>query len=113
MEGSPFWTEPGFLNTEEFLNTRVFGALGDLTNDDFVRSPVTRVWTDNPGAIAVLNIIGNKTDSMTTYIINYKEYGRGWSRTTYTTPETVTREYLISFFGLEECEDYNIEETTN
>ena len=50
---------------------------------------------------------------MTTYIINYKEYGRDWSRTTYTTQETVTREYLISFFGLEECEDYNIEETTN
>lgn len=65
------------------------------------------------GVIAVLNIIGNKTDSMTTYIINYKEYGRDWSRTTYTTPETVTKEYLISFFGLEECEDYNIEETTN
>ena len=49
---------------------------------------------------------------MTTYIINYKEFGRDWSRTTYTTPETVTREYLISFFGLEECEDFNIEETT-
>lgn len=50
---------------------------------------------------------------MTTYIINYKEFGSDWSSTTYTTPETVTKEYLISFFGLEECEDYNIEETTN
>ena len=48
------------------MNTIVFGALGDLTNDDFVRSPVTTEWTDNPGAIAVLNIIGNKTDGMTT-----------------------------------------------
>jgi len=47
------------------------------------------------------------------YIINYKEFGREWSRTSYTSPEPVTKEYLINFFGLEECEDYSIEEDNN
>lgn len=45
-----------------------------------------------------------------TYIINYKEFGREWSSTSYSSPEPVSKEYLISFFGLEECEDYTIEE---
>lgn len=45
-----------------------------------------------------------------TYIINYKEFGREWGSTSYTSPEPVTKEYLIEFFGLEECEDYTIEE---
>ena len=48
-----------------------------------------------------------------TYIINYKEPGREWSFTSYTSPTPVSKDYLIEFFGLEECEDYNIEETTN
>lgn len=45
-----------------------------------------------------------------TFIIKYKEYGREWSSTTYTTPRTVTEEYLIEFFGLHECEDFIIEQ---
>ena len=43
------------------------------------------------------------------YLIKFKEYGREWSSTTYSTPEAVSDEFLISFFGLEECEDYAIE----
>ena len=45
-----------------------------------------------------------------TYIIKYKEYRREWSYTSYSSPETVTKEYLIDFFGLTECEDYLIED---
>ena len=45
-----------------------------------------------------------------TYIINYKEPGREWSSTSYTSPEPVSKEYLIEFFGLDECEDYLIEQ---
>ena len=45
-----------------------------------------------------------------TYIIKYKEYGREWSHTSYTSPEPVTEDYLISFFGLHECEDFIIEQ---
>ena len=45
-----------------------------------------------------------------TYSINYKEPGREWSSTSYTSPEPVSQDYLIDFFGLEECEDYLIEE---
>jgi len=48
-----------------------------------------------------------------TYIIKYKEYGREWSSTSYTTPRQVSQEYLIQFFGLDECEDYIIEEKEN
>lgn len=50
-----------------------------------------------------------------TYIINYKEVGRDWSKTTYTSPEPVTEEYLIEFFGLkgEDVEDFLIEIETN
>lgn len=44
-----------------------------------------------------------------TYIIKYKEFGRDWSSTTYTSPEPVTEDYLIEFFGLHECEDFVIE----
>ena len=44
-----------------------------------------------------------------TYIIKYKEFGRDWSSTSYTSPEPVTEDYLISFFGLHECEDFTIE----
>ena len=33
-----------------------------------------------------------------TYIIKYKEFGRDWSSTTYTSPEPVTEDYLIEFF---------------
>jgi len=43
-----------------------------------------------------------------TYIIKYKEPGRAWSQTSYTSPEPVTKEYLVEFFGLTECEDYQI-----
>ena len=50
---------------------------------------------------------------MHTYIIKYKEFGRAWSSTSYTSQRPVTREYLIHFFGLEECEDYIIEEESN
>ena len=45
-----------------------------------------------------------------TYIIKYKEPGRKWSSTSYTSPEPVSQDYLIEFFGLTECEDYTIEE---
>ena len=45
-----------------------------------------------------------------TYIINYKESGREWSSTSYTSPEPVSKEYLIDFFGLTEREDYLIKE---
>lgn len=44
-----------------------------------------------------------------TYIIHYKEPGKGWSRTSYTTPGEVTDDFLVDFFGLGECEDYRIE----
>ena len=40
-----------------------------------------------------------------TYIINYKEKGRDWSQTSYTSPEPVTRDFLIEFFGLKGEED--------
>ena len=43
-----------------------------------------------------------------TYNIKYKEPGRDWSQTSYTSPEPVTKEYLVEFFGLTECEDYQI-----
>ena len=45
-----------------------------------------------------------------TYIIKYKEFNRDWSSTSYTTPEEVTEEFLISFFGLDECEDFVIKQ---
>ena len=48
-----------------------------------------------------------------TYIIKYKEPGREWSSTSYMTPETVTEEFLIEFFGLHDCEDYIIEQENN
>jgi hypothetical protein len=48
-----------------------------------------------------------------TYIIKYKEFGRDWSSTSYTSPEPVTEDYLISFFGLHECEDFTIEQENN
>ncbi len=44
-----------------------------------------------------------------TYIIKYKEFGREWSSTSYTSPEPVTEDYLIEFFGLHECEGFVIE----
>ena len=44
-----------------------------------------------------------------TYIIHYKEPGKSWSRTSYTTPDEVTDDFLIDFFGLDDCEDYRIE----
>ena len=49
---------------------------------------------------------------MHTYIIKYKEPGqKTWGQTSYSSPEPVSKEYLIEFFGLEkECEDYLIEE---
>lgn len=48
-----------------------------------------------------------------TYIIKYKEFGRDWSSTSYTSPDPVTEDYLISFFGLHECEDFTIEQENN
>ena len=47
---------------------------------------------------------------MHTYIIHYKEFGRPWSSTTHVSPDPKTEEYLIDFFGLNECEDFRIEE---
>lgn len=48
---------------------------------------------------------------MITYIIYYKDqFTNGhWSSTTYTTPDPVSREFLIDFFGLNECIEYRIE----
>lgn len=50
-----------------------------------------------------------------TYTIKYKEVGRKWSKTTYTSPKPVTEEYLIEFFGLkgEDVEEFLIETETN
>lgn len=44
------------------------------------------------------------------YIIKYKEFGstRTWSQTSYSSPQPVTKEYLVEFFDLTECEDYEI-----
>lgn len=49
---------------------------------------------------------------MHTYIIKFKEVGREWLSTTYTSPESITEEFLIKFFGLNEddVEDYTIEQ---
>lgn len=47
---------------------------------------------------------------MHTYIIKFKEFGREWSSTSYSSPEPVSQEYLVEFFGLNECEDYFIKE---
>ena len=47
---------------------------------------------------------------MHTYIIKFKEFGREWSSTSYSSPEPVSQEYLVEFFGLNECEDYLIKE---
>lgn len=49
---------------------------------------------------------------MPKYIIHYKEKGRDWSQTSYTSPEPVTRDYLIEFFGLdkEDIENFIIEQ---
>ena len=44
-----------------------------------------------------------------TCIIHYKESGKAWSKTSYTCQEPVTTDYLVEFFGLTECEDYEIE----
>ena len=46
---------------------------------------------------------------MHTYIIKFKEFGREWSSTSYSSPEPVSKEYLVEFFGLNEREDYLIE----
>ena len=40
--------------------------------------------------------------------IKYLESDGIWRETSHTSPEDVTDEYLIKFFGLEECEDYEI-----
>lgn len=48
-----------------------------------------------------------------TYLIKYKEFGGEWSHTSYTSPEPVSEDYLISFFGLHECEDFIIEQENN
>ena len=45
-----------------------------------------------------------------TYIIKYKEYGKEWCSTSYSDSEPVSKEFLIQFFGLDKCEDYQIEE---
>lgn len=51
---------------------------------------------------------------MHTYKITYKDsFTRGnYSETTYTSPEPVSRKFLIDFFGLEndDVEDFTIEE---
>ena len=57
-----------------------------------------------------ISVFKNWQNMTYTYTIKYKEPGRAWSQTSYTSPEPVSKEYLIEFFGLEECEDYLIEE---
>jgi hypothetical protein len=44
------------------------------------------------------------------YLIKYKEFGRNWSSTYYYSTEPKTKSFLISFFGLNECEDFEIVE---
>lgn len=48
---------------------------------------------------------------MITYKIHYiDQYTNGkWASTTYTATEPVSREFLVKFFGLDECEQYRIE----
>ena len=58
----------------------------------------------------ILSVFKNWQNMTYTYIIQYKEPGREWSSTSYTSPEPVSKEYLIDFFGLTECEDYLIED---
>lgn len=47
-----------------------------------------------------------------TYKISYKDsYTHGkWSSTTYTSNEPKSRQFLIDFFGLNECEEFKIEQ---
>ena len=49
---------------------------------------------------------------MAKYIIHYKEKGRNWSQTSYSSPEPVARDFLIEFFGLkgEDIENFFIEQ---
>ena len=47
------------------------------------------------------------------YIIRFREPGQSWRTTSYTCPEPVTEEYLVSFFGLDECDEYEIEVEQN
>ncbi len=47
------------------------------------------------------------------YIIRFREPGQAWRTTSYTCPEPVTEEYLVSFFGLKECDEYEIEVEQN
>jgi len=42
------------------------------------------------------------------YKISYKEFNREWSSTYYESPIPVSEDYLIKFFGLNECEDFRI-----
>ena len=57
-----------------------------------------------------ISVFKNWQNMTYTYTIKYKEPGRAWSQTSYTSPEPVSKEYLVEFFGLDECEDYLIEE---
>lgn len=40
--------------------------------------------------------------------IKYLEDDMIWRETSYSSPEEVTDEFLIKFFGLDECKDYEI-----
>lgn len=40
--------------------------------------------------------------------IRYQEDDMVWRETSYTSPHEVTDEFLVEFFGLDECNDYEI-----
>lgn len=42
------------------------------------------------------------------YLIRFKEFGRKWSSTSYSAPYPVSEDYLVNFFALYECEEYEI-----
>ena len=81
-----------------------------------IKSPdITAKRTDEPnrGAIAVLVLITDLIDRNMTYLIKYKEFNRDWSSTSYSSPDVVSEDFLIDFFGLHECEDFIIEPENN
>lgn len=80
--------------------------MNTLTDATFRRIKL-KIWKF--GAVFGINIICNQTPIIMTYIIHYKEHGREWNSTSYTCQEPVSKEYLIDFFGLKDCETFKIE----
>ena len=103
-----------FFEHKEFLNTARSATTKLVAGSDIIPVKLSKLLIIGLfRRISCINVSVSKYwQNMTTYtyIIKYKEFGREWSSTSYSSPEPVTKEYLIDFFGLEECEDYLIEE---